>query len=121
MSDIGINSISRLGKELFHIWLRYATNIELRLRFQTVFKPHPEYRRPIARDVEKNHIKLWRELSNDINLDTLRICSNVSLVVSSINAKASLSVGALAVIFLDSTRLASIIGISLALPTNPRA
>jgi len=78
MLDVGINSISRLGKALMHIWIRYATNIALRIRFQTVFKPHPEYRRPIAREVEKNHIKLWRALSNDINLDTLRICSNVS-------------------------------------------
>lgn len=78
MVSIGINTITDNGKSLMHLWVQYATNIALRIRFRTVFKPHPEYKQPISKLVEKEHIKLWRNLRNDINLDTLRICCHVS-------------------------------------------
>lgn len=70
--------ITGLGKKIILIWIRFATNRSLQQRFRTVFQPHPEYRHPIDRDVEKKHLKLWKTLRNDVNLDTLRLCSNIS-------------------------------------------
>lgn len=67
-----------LGKRFLVIWIRFASNWALHQRFKTVFKPHPEYRRPVNHNIEKSHINLWKNLRNDINLDTLRICSNIS-------------------------------------------
>lgn len=66
------------AKIFFRTWNRLGVNISKRQRFKTIFKPHPEYKKSINRIIEKRHIKKWKQIRKDVNLDTLRICSNIS-------------------------------------------
>lgn len=70
--------ITRLGKKLTFKWVRFATNRIFEERFKTFFRYHPEYRHSVDSKIEKNHVELWRAFHKDINLSTLRICSNIS-------------------------------------------
>ena len=78
MLDVISKIIIGFGKYLMHFWVRCISNRDFRRRFNTVYQKYPEYHRSVGREIEKNHVKLWRTLRNDINLDTLRICSNIS-------------------------------------------
>ncbi len=69
---------SRLKADLLHGRIRYLTRKDWRKRFDKIFELHPEYGNKCDREVESAHVKLWRGLSPRINLDTLRVCCNIS-------------------------------------------
>jgi len=71
-------SITRNGKKIVLIWIRLATNRYFRQRFKEFYKIHPEYRRPIDPSIEKKHVELWQVIRKNINLNTLRLCTNIS-------------------------------------------
>ena len=47
-------------------------------RFKKVFELHPEYKKPITKEIEEIHKKAWSFFSKRINLNTLRVCTNIS-------------------------------------------
>lgn len=51
-------------------------------RFKKVFELHPEYKKPIPKEIEEIHKKTWSFFSNRINLNTLRVCANISGVAN---------------------------------------
>ena len=78
MTDL-IHKLSiTVGMELLHTWSTITSNISLRERHERIFHVHPEYRRPVNPTIEKTHVKLWKVLRSNINLDTLRLCGNIS-------------------------------------------
>jgi hypothetical protein len=64
--------------KILHIWSKMTGNVSARQFHNRIFRVHPEYRFSIDPNIEKTHIKLWKVLRNNINLDTLRLCSNIS-------------------------------------------
>jgi hypothetical protein len=58
--------------------IRYLTRVEWDRWNRDVFDLRPEYRRPCPRHIEKEHLRLWRQLRPDVSLDTIRICYNIS-------------------------------------------
>lgn len=73
-----IRLVNQVSKEFLKSWVRFVANREFRQRYKKIFQVHPENRNPVNRNVEKNHAKLWSVLRKDINLDTLRLCCNLS-------------------------------------------
>lgn len=47
-------------------------------RFKRVFEINPDYREPVAREIERNHSAIWQSFSKHVNLATLRLCANIS-------------------------------------------
>ncbi len=78
MSDLIHKLSTSLGMGLLHSWSKITSNVSLRKRYRRIFSIHPEYRHPVDHDIEKTHIKLWKVLRSNINLDTLRLCCNIS-------------------------------------------
>lgn len=78
MVEFSRKSITRLGKKIMIIWIRLATNRYFRQRFQDFYNIHPEYRRPVDPSIEKKHIMLWQVIRKNVNLNTLRLCANIS-------------------------------------------
>lgn len=58
--------------------IRHLTKDAWRRRHRKVFRLHPQYKRPCPKAVEREHLRLWRQLRPDVSLHTLRICFNVS-------------------------------------------
>lgn len=59
-------------------WFRIESSRQWRKRHRKVFSLHPEYRKPCNGVIEKKHLNQWKRLRNDVSLDTLRICYNIS-------------------------------------------
>jgi len=57
---------------------RYFVDSAWRKRHSDVLARHPECRRPCPREVEKEHLRLWKPLRSRVKLDTLRICCSLS-------------------------------------------
>lgn len=52
-------------------------------RHQKVLKANSSYRKPISKNIELEHKKLWMDFRKNPDLTTLRICSNISGVADS--------------------------------------
>ena len=74
--------LHRLGtkakRKLKHWRIRQIANGEWRARHGKVFALHPEYARPCPREIECEHLKLWRPLRRDVRLSTLRVCHGIA-------------------------------------------
>ncbi len=70
---------TKIGFGILHNWSKITSNIDSNeYYYKRIFSIHPEYRRPLEPNIEKAHIKLWKSLRSNINLNTLRVCSNIS-------------------------------------------
>ena len=78
MSDLIHKLSTTIGMEFLHSWSKITSNVSLRERYNRIFRVHPEYRRPVNPNIERTHMKLWKVLRSNINLDTLRLCANIS-------------------------------------------
>lgn len=82
ISRIFFNSqlpLKRKVKNTFAYFSRLrGAKLGWRKRFNKVYEFTPEYREPVARPMELAHKKVWSPFSSKINLDTLRVCANIS-------------------------------------------
>lgn len=78
MSDLIHKHVTNVGMRLLHSWSKITSNIDIRKRHKRIFRIHQEYRRPADPKIEKDHVKLWKVLRSNINLDTLRLSYNIS-------------------------------------------
>lgn len=69
---------SRFKTALLRWRMRHLSKRAWRRRHRRVFELHPGYRRPAPAGVEREHLRLWRQLRPDVSVDTLRICYNIS-------------------------------------------
>lgn len=69
---------SRLKADLLHRRIRYLTRRDWKIRFRKIFQLHPEYARKCDGGLEAEHARLWRSLDRSVNINTLRVCSNIS-------------------------------------------
>ena len=58
--------------------VRYLTRDAWDRWHKKVFGLHPEYRKPAPREIEREHLRLWRRLRRDVSLDTIRACYGMS-------------------------------------------
>jgi hypothetical protein len=71
--------LSRKAKQnLLHWRARYISHREWKDRFSKIFEQNPSYQKPCSPSVEKQHIARWQALAARVNLDTLRVCYNIS-------------------------------------------
>jgi hypothetical protein len=82
MSDFIKKLGGSIGLKILHQWSKITSNIGTREFENLSFKTHPEYRHPVDSRIEKAHKKLWSVLRRDFDLDTLRLCCNISGNVS---------------------------------------
>jgi hypothetical protein len=74
-----IRAVARRAKTvLMRERIRYLTKLAWRKWHKKIFELHPEYRRPAPREIEIEHVRLWRQLRPRFSLDTLRTCFNIS-------------------------------------------
>lgn len=78
MSNFINNLGTRIGKKALHYWSKILSNEGIRERHKRIFRIHPEYRHTVDPNIEKTHMKLWQAIRSNINLDTLRLCANIS-------------------------------------------
>ena len=78
MVEVISGLVNRLGWKLLHSWIRFENDRDWHNWFQKIFQLHPEYRHSIDHDIEREHIELWRAFRKNVNLDTLRLCFNLS-------------------------------------------
>ena len=70
--------ILQIGKYFLHLWIILNTNRAFKRRFKEFFDIHPELRKPVEKKIEDEHIRIWKKLSKNINLDTLRLSCNLA-------------------------------------------
>jgi len=78
LTDMALSLGRRAKVALQRRKARFVTREAWRRRHRHVFRLHPEYRRPCPAQVEREHLRLWRRLRRDANVETLRICYNIS-------------------------------------------
>lgn len=70
--------LRRIKWKLLHWRVRHLNNRDWRERFKRIFDLHPHYKNPIDKEIEFKHRELWENLNSSINLDTIRVCYNIS-------------------------------------------
>ncbi len=71
---------SRVRNALAYFMVRRAARIGWGIRFKKLFGIHPEYKLPCNKEFEKAHIEYWKPFSNNINIETFRVCNNISTI-----------------------------------------
>jgi hypothetical protein len=69
---------NRIKNLLAYYLKRRAAKIGWSIRFNQLFGVHPEYKTPCKKELENAHCEYWKPFSNNINLDTFRVCNNIS-------------------------------------------
>lgn len=69
---------TRIKNLLAYYLKRRAAKIGWSYRFKQLFGIHPEYNTPCRTESENAHREYWKPFSKKINLDTFRICNNIS-------------------------------------------
>src|SRR5689334_18362627 len=72
------NLTRKAKRNLLHWRARYLSDREWRDRFNKIYQQNPAYQKPCSPSVEKQHIARWQALAGRVNLDTLRVCYNIS-------------------------------------------
>lgn len=77
--NTALHALGRRAKALLlRTRTRYFVDSAWRKRHRKVLSRHPEYGQPCPREVEKEHLRLWKPLRSRVKLDTLRICYNLT-------------------------------------------
>lgn len=73
-----IRAVIKSIKKVIFVFIKIQLYHHWKKRFRKIYHFHPEYKRPIKKKTEKEHIQTWKVLDPLIRLDTLRVCSNIS-------------------------------------------
>lgn len=68
----------KLENVLSYYRIKRGARIGWRLRFNKIFRNHPEFKFRVEKNIEKRHEQYWKPLSTRVNPDTLRVCRNIS-------------------------------------------
>lgn len=68
----------KLEKVLAYYRIKRGARIGWRLRFNKIFRIHPEYKFRVEKNIEKRHEQYWKPLSTRVNPYTLRVCKSIS-------------------------------------------
>jgi hypothetical protein len=78
MSHLVARLVNSAEQRVARFWRRLRTNYDWRRRHATVLRLHSDYGRPCLKNVEREHLALWRQLRRRVRLQTLRICYGIS-------------------------------------------
>lgn len=68
----------RIKNSILYYALRRGIEIDWSKRFEKIFSRYPEYKNRVETEVEDEHKEYWKIFSGRINLNTLRVCKNIS-------------------------------------------